>query len=141
MTQLVVIADEAHHSQYDFINGFACHMRNVQPRARSHAWHRTPSASNLRYHSSWNINPSAKGTGLIHNRHPRTLGADRGSHPSSGSDDAPTLDPPSIQAAIGAAYAAMASEMKVFTFTMSISFLEKKMDTVPFSGQRMSRLG
>jgi len=26
----------------------------------------TPSASNLRYHSSCNINPSAKGTGLIH---------------------------------------------------------------------------
>jgi hypothetical protein len=29
ITQLVVIADEAHRSQYDFIDGFARHMRDA----------------------------------------------------------------------------------------------------------------
>src|SRR5450759_808555 len=30
---IVVIADEAHHSQYDFIDGFARHMRDALPQA------------------------------------------------------------------------------------------------------------
>jgi type I restriction enzyme R subunit len=30
---IVVIADEAHRSQYDFIDGFARHMRDALPRA------------------------------------------------------------------------------------------------------------
>ena len=30
---VVVIADEAHRSQYDFIDGYACHMRDALPRA------------------------------------------------------------------------------------------------------------
>jgi type I site-specific restriction-modification system R (restriction) subunit len=30
---IVVIADEAHRSQYDFIDGFACHMRGALPHA------------------------------------------------------------------------------------------------------------
>ena len=30
---IVVIADEAHHSQYDFVDGFASHMRDALPRA------------------------------------------------------------------------------------------------------------
>lgn len=30
---IVVIADEAHRSQYDFIDGFACHMRDALPQA------------------------------------------------------------------------------------------------------------
>jgi type I restriction enzyme R subunit len=30
---IVVIADEAHRSQYDFIDGFARHMRDVLPQA------------------------------------------------------------------------------------------------------------
>ncbi len=30
---IVVIADEAHRSQYDFIDGFACHMRDALPNA------------------------------------------------------------------------------------------------------------
>ena len=30
---IVVIADEAHRSQYDFIDGFATHMRGELPKA------------------------------------------------------------------------------------------------------------
>jgi type I site-specific restriction-modification system R (restriction) subunit len=30
---IVVIADEAHRSQYDFVDGFARHMRDALPRA------------------------------------------------------------------------------------------------------------
>ena len=30
---IVVIADEAHRSQYDFIDGFARHMRDALPQA------------------------------------------------------------------------------------------------------------
>jgi type I restriction enzyme, R subunit len=30
---IIVIADEAHHSQYDFIDGFARHMRDALPNA------------------------------------------------------------------------------------------------------------
>ena len=32
-SNIVVIADEAHRSQYDFIDGFARHMRDALPKA------------------------------------------------------------------------------------------------------------
>ena len=37
---IVVIADEAHRSQYDFIDGFARHMRDALPNALVHRIHR-----------------------------------------------------------------------------------------------------
>ena len=39
---IVVIADEAHRSQYDFIDGFARHMRNALPRASFAGFTATP---------------------------------------------------------------------------------------------------
>ena len=36
---IVVIADEAHRSQYDFIDGFARHMRDALPNASFHRLH------------------------------------------------------------------------------------------------------
>jgi type I restriction enzyme R subunit len=39
---IVVIADEAHRSQYDFIDGFARHMRDALPRASFIAFTGTP---------------------------------------------------------------------------------------------------
>src|SRR5260221_10743625 len=39
---IVVIADEAHRSQYDFIDGFARHMRDALPNASFIGFTRTP---------------------------------------------------------------------------------------------------
>src|SRR5450759_4256964 len=52
---IVVIADEAHRSQYDFIDGFARHMRDALPAASFVGFTGTPiekaDASTLREHA------------------------------------------------------------------------------------------
>ena len=47
---IVVIADEAHRSQYDFIDGFARHMRDALPERLVHRLHRHADRADRREH-------------------------------------------------------------------------------------------
>ena len=55
---IVVIADEAHRSQYDFIDGFARHMRDALPQASFVGFTGT-----LEWHRYTRIKPFAPSTG------------------------------------------------------------------------------
>ncbi len=48
---IVVIADEAHRSQYDFIDGFARHMRDALPQRLVHRLHRHADREDRRQHA------------------------------------------------------------------------------------------
>ncbi len=48
---IVVIADEAHRSQYDFIDGFARHMRDALPQRLVHRLHRHAHREDRRQHA------------------------------------------------------------------------------------------
>ncbi len=48
---IVVIADEAHRSQYDFIDGFARHMRDALPQRVVHRLHRHADREDRRQHA------------------------------------------------------------------------------------------
>ncbi len=48
---IVVIADEAHRSQYDFIDGFARHMRDALPARLVHRLHRDADRADRREHA------------------------------------------------------------------------------------------
>ena len=47
---IVVIADEAHRSQYDFLDGYARHMRDALPNASFHRLHRHADRASGRQH-------------------------------------------------------------------------------------------
>ena len=57
---IVVIADEAHRSQYDFIDGFARHMRDALPQRLVHRLHRHADRADRREH--------ARGVRRLHQR-------------------------------------------------------------------------
>ena len=71
---IVVIADEAHRSQYDFIDGFARHMRDALPRASFIGFTGTPiekTDANTRavfgdYISVYDIQRAVRDLALIH---------------------------------------------------------------------------
>jgi type I site-specific restriction-modification system R (restriction) subunit len=47
----VAIADEAHRSQYDFIDGFAKHVRDALPKASFIGFHRHADGKRRQEHS------------------------------------------------------------------------------------------
>ena len=94
---IVVIADEAHRSQYDFVDGFARHMRDALPNASFVGVHRHPHRVAGRQHPGrlrrlhQHLRYSTFCRGRGHGTHPTTRG--RLARLELDEAEKPTIDP------------------------------------------------